>query len=73
MIEERRQNIGKHLEDPDDENAHHHPLPYLLGQRGLYDPAEAEAQHSDDRSHHDCRSNRKAFAESSFVYRNSVN
>ena len=67
MIAERRQQIHKHLEDPDDENAHDDPLTYLLGQRRFYDLAEAKTQHSNDRSHHDCCPNRKAFAEYPFV------
>ena len=44
MIEERRQDIRKHLEDPDDEDAHNHPLPYLLRQRRFHDLPEEEAE-----------------------------
>ena len=73
MITKRRQNTCKHLENPDDENAHDNPLAYLLRQGVFHDPPEAKTQHGDDRRHHDGRPNREAFAEGSFVNHNSVN
>ena len=67
MIEERRQHRGKQLEDPDDEKAHDDPLPYLLGQSGLYDLAEAKTEGCNDKGDDDCRPNHEALAKGSFV------
>ena len=68
MIEERRQDIGEHLEDSDDEDAHNHPLPYLLRQRRFHDLPEEQAERSNDDHHNDGRPDCKAFAECPFVH-----
>ena len=68
MIEKRRQHRGKHLEDPDDENAHEDPFADFLGQGGLYDLAEAEAQGCNDKGDDNRRPNHETFAELPFIY-----
>ena len=68
MIKEWRQNIRKHLEDPDDENAHHNPFANLFRQRVFDDPAEEEAESGDDDRNDDCGPEHEAFAEYSFVH-----
>lgn len=68
MIEKRRQDIREHLEDPDDENAHKHPLPYLLRQRRFHDLPEEQAERGDDGSDNDRRPDCEALAEYPFIH-----
>ena len=68
MIEERRQDVCEHLEDPDDEDAHNHPLPYLLRQGRFHDLPEEEAERRNDGHHDDGRPDYEAFAKHAFVH-----
>ena len=67
MIEERRQHRSKHLEDPDDENAHNDPFADFLGQGGLHDLAEAKTEGCNDKGDDNRRPNHEAFAELPFI------
>ena len=67
MIKKRRQHIRKHLEDPDDENAHDDPFADFLGQGGFDDFAKAKAQGCNDKCDDDGRPNHEAFAELPFI------
>ena len=67
MIEERRQDIRKHLEDPDDENAHYNPFSNLFRQRIFHDPPEQEAERSNDGRDDDRGPEHEAFAEGADV------
>ena len=53
MIEERRQDIREHLEDPDDEDPHHDPFPDFLGQRVFHNSPEQQAKNGNDDRHDD--------------------
>lgn len=68
MIEERRQDIRKHLKDPDDENAHHNPFANLFRQGVFDDLAEQEAECSDNGRNDNRGPEHEAFAEYSFVH-----
>ena len=68
MIEEWCQDVRKHLKDSDDENAHDHPLPYLLRQGRFHDLSEEQADRSNDGHHDDGRPDCEAFAEHAFVH-----
>ena len=68
MIEERRQDIREHLEDPDDEHAHEHPFANLLRQRRLHDLPKEETERGDDDGDDDRRPNGEALAENSFIH-----
>lgn len=68
MIEERRQDIGEHLEDSDDEDAHDHPLRDLLCQRRLHDLPEEKTERGDDGGDDDRRPDGEAFAEYPFIH-----
>ena len=68
MIEERRQDIRKHLKGPDDEDAHNHPLSYLLRQRRFHNLPEEQAECSNDDHHDDGRPDCEALAEYPFVH-----
>ena len=61
MIEERRQDISEHLKNPDNENGHHNPRPYLLRQRAPYDFPEAIANNSNYGRNYNRGSEYKAF------------
>ena len=70
MIDERRQNIRKHLARPHDEKPHQNPLPYLLRQRRLHDLPEAKADDSDDGRDDYRGPNHDAFGEGADVQKN---
>ncbi len=68
MIEERRQDIRKHLEYPDDENPHDDPFPDFLGQRVFHYPPEQQAENGNNDRHDDGGPEHEAFAEGSFYH-----
>ena len=68
MIEERRQDVREHLKDSDDEDAHDHPLSYLLRQGRFHNLSEEQAECSNDDHHNDGRPDCEAFAKDSFVH-----
>ena len=68
MIEERRQDVGEYLEDPNDKDSRDHPFPDFLRQRRLHDLPEENANRGDDGSNDDCRSDCEAFAEYPFIH-----
>jgi hypothetical protein len=68
MIEERRQDICKHLENPDDENAHEHPFANLLRQRRFHDLTEEETERGYDGGDDDRRPDCEALAEYPFIH-----
>ena len=72
MIEERRQDIRKHLEDPDDEDSHDNPFPDFLGQRVFHNPPEQQAENGNDDRHDDGGPEHEAFAENQLVHRSRL-